>query len=285
MAQASSAQREPSMEEILASIRRIIEDSDSGRKAAEEAAPAVRQETELDRVARSVVEVDTFRTDLRGKPEPVTVAPVAPAGQAPAMKAPANPASVMQAPVSQEPRKMPSLADIQAEIARENAATQKAEAVPAAPAERRPVSMAEIKAEVARTAPPVIEPRPAPAAEQVKASEPDAPAPKWEPRTTPAETTSREPAPEPLAAVETQRAEAVPAPAGKPLMISEQASRQIAASFGELSEAFASRSRRTFDELAEQMMRPMLQDWLDNNLPLLVERLVREEIERVARGV
>jgi uncharacterized protein len=28
----------------------------------------------------------------------------------------------------------------------------------------------------------------------------------------------------------------------------------------------------------------MLQDWLDNNLPTLVERLVREEIERVARG-
>ncbi|RUZ12587.1 DUF2497 domain-containing protein, partial [Mesorhizobium sp. M7A.F.Ca.CA.001.09.1.1] len=27
-----------------------------------------------------------------------------------------------------------------------------------------------------------------------------------------------------------------------------------------------------------------LQDWLDNNLPTLVERLVREEIERVARG-
>ncbi|MBX4420684.1 DUF2497 domain-containing protein, partial [Mycobacterium tuberculosis] len=28
----------------------------------------------------------------------------------------------------------------------------------------------------------------------------------------------------------------------------------------------------------------LLQDWLDNNLPNLVERLVREEIERVARG-
>ena len=28
----------------------------------------------------------------------------------------------------------------------------------------------------------------------------------------------------------------------------------------------------------------LLQDWLDNNLPTLVERLVREEIERVARG-
>ena len=28
----------------------------------------------------------------------------------------------------------------------------------------------------------------------------------------------------------------------------------------------------------------MLQEWLDNNLPVIVERLVREEIERLARG-
>ena len=40
----------------------------------------------------------------------------------------------------------------------------------------------------------------------------------------------------------------------------------------------------SFDEMAEEMLRPMLQDWLDNNLPTLVEKLVREEIERVARG-
>jgi cell pole-organizing protein PopZ len=31
------------------------------------------------------------------------------------------------------------------------------------------------------------------------------------------------------------------------------------------------------------MLRPMLKDWLDENLPPLVERLVREEIERVSR--
>ncbi len=43
--------------------------------------------------------------------------------------------------------------------------------------------------------------------------------------------------------------------------------------------------RRSFvDEIAEDMLRPMLQEWLDDNLPTLVERLVREEIERVARG-
>jgi cell pole-organizing protein PopZ len=33
----------------------------------------------------------------------------------------------------------------------------------------------------------------------------------------------------------------------------------------------------------KEMLRPMLKAWLDDNLPPLVERLVREEIERVAR--
>ena len=31
------------------------------------------------------------------------------------------------------------------------------------------------------------------------------------------------------------------------------------------------------------MLRPMLAEWLDQNLPQLVERLVREEIARLAR--
>lgn len=67
-------------------------------------------------------------------------------------------------------------------------------------------------------------------------------------------------------------------------IISEQAGRQVAAAFDELSEAFSQTRKKSFDEMAEEMMRPMLQDWLDNNLPVLVERLVREEIDRVARG-
>ena len=70
----------------------------------------------------------------------------------------------------------------------------------------------------------------------------------------------------------------------RPSIISEQAGRQVAAAFGELSEVFAASRRRSFDEMAEEMIRPMLRDWMDNNLPVLVERLVREEIERVARG-
>jgi cell pole-organizing protein PopZ len=38
------------------------------------------------------------------------------------------------------------------------------------------------------------------------------------------------------------------------------------------------------EDLVRDMLRPMLKAWLDDNLPILVERLVRAEIERVARG-
>ena len=34
----------------------------------------------------------------------------------------------------------------------------------------------------------------------------------------------------------------------------------------------------------EEMMRPLVRDWLTNNLPTIVERLVRDEIERVSKG-
>lgn len=75
----------------------------------------------------------------------------------------------------------------------------------------------------------------------------------------------------------------IPAEAPKSSILSDVAGRQVAAAFGELSDAFAATRRRSFDEIAEEMMRPMLQEWLDDNLPTLVERLVREEIERIAR--
>ncbi len=38
------------------------------------------------------------------------------------------------------------------------------------------------------------------------------------------------------------------------------------------------------DGKVEALLRPMLREWLDNNLPSMVERLVRDEIERVSRG-
>jgi hypothetical protein len=67
-------------------------------------------------------------------------------------------------------------------------------------------------------------------------------------------------------------------------LLSSTAGEQVARSFQDLALAVESAERRSLDEIAEEMLRPMLQEWLDDNLPTLVERLVREEIERVVRG-
>jgi len=40
----------------------------------------------------------------------------------------------------------------------------------------------------------------------------------------------------------------------------------------------------TLEEMVKELLRPQLQEWLDLHLPGLVERLVREEIERLARA-
>ncbi|WP_420848012.1 PopZ family protein [Nitratireductor luteus] len=72
--------------------------------------------------------------------------------------------------------------------------------------------------------------------------------------------------------------------AARPSMLSADSGRKVAAAFEELNEVFEAKRAKGLDQVAEEMLRPMLQEWLDNNLPTLVERLVREEIERVARG-
>ncbi len=58
----------------------------------------------------------------------------------------------------------------------------------------------------------------------------------------------------------------------------------VASSFNAL---FASRllpDPATLAEVTRDLLRPMLKAWLDDNLPVMVERMVRAEIERVARG-
>ena len=39
---------------------------------------------------------------------------------------------------------------------------------------------------------------------------------------------------------------------------------------------------RTLEEIVRDVLRPLLQAWLDDNLPRMVERLVRDELSRVA---
>lgn len=42
-------------------------------------------------------------------------------------------------------------------------------------------------------------------------------------------------------------------------------------------------SGRTLEDLVKEVMRPMIKEWLDANLPGLVERLVGREIDRLSR--
>jgi uncharacterized protein len=88
-----------------------------------------------------------------------------------------------------------------------------------------------------------------------------------------------------IAAPESAAIVNVPSPVSelRPI-ISEAASRHVAKSFEHLSVALHEERNTSVAQMTEDMVRPMLQDWLDNNLPTLVERLVREEIERVSRG-
>jgi cell pole-organizing protein PopZ len=73
------------------------------------------------------------------------------------------------------------------------------------------------------------------------------------------------------------------APSGESLLAAE-ASRAVSASFGSLANTILAANARTLDDLVQEMLRPMLKDWLDTNLPAVVERLVQAEIERVSRG-
>jgi uncharacterized protein len=48
-------------------------------------------------------------------------------------------------------------------------------------------------------------------------------------------------------------------------------------------ESVADDSGRTIEQFVEDMVRPLLKEWLDENLPPIVERLVQREIQKIAR--
>jgi cell pole-organizing protein PopZ len=67
-------------------------------------------------------------------------------------------------------------------------------------------------------------------------------------------------------------------------LLSPSADQAVQAAFHNLAGTILSNNARTLEDLVKEMLRPMLKGWLDENLPPLVERLVRQEIERVSRG-
>jgi uncharacterized protein len=67
-------------------------------------------------------------------------------------------------------------------------------------------------------------------------------------------------------------------------LLSHSTHAAVGQAFKMLAHTVLSSNARTLEDLVREMLRPMLKNWLDDNLPTVVERLVRAEIERVARG-
>jgi len=74
-----------------------------------------------------------------------------------------------------------------------------------------------------------------------------------------------------------------PQPTAERLM-SASTSAAVDSAFNTLAQTVLVQNARTLEDLVREMLRPMLKSWLDDNLPGMVERIVRAEIERVSRG-
>ena len=240
---AGGTQREPSMEEILASIRRIIEDNDTPSASG---------------VAQSVSE----------SPQP----------EAPTRESPAHADPVREAPLADIPAAVVQAAKVQADERVADALQQPREQA-SARVERLPVGLRpvlhETRGEIEHFRAELN-----PENQPLRAERSDEPARQSARLNDEDDAFSRN---EPDQAMQVDPVVHEPEEPRQSIL-SEYTGRKVAAAFGELNEVFEANRKRSFDQAAEEMLRPMLQDWLDNNLPTLVERLVREEIERVARG-
>ncbi len=117
----------------------------------------------------------------------------------------------------------------------------------------------------------------------------------------PEETAAWAPEPEPAPAPEPEPfpaafAEPAPAPAPAPSydsLVGDSAAASAASAFAGLSAALRKPDPLdvpsggvgpTIDDLARALLKPMLKDWLDANLPGIVDAAVRKEVERIARS-
>lgn len=68
-------------------------------------------------------------------------------------------------------------------------------------------------------------------------------------------------------------------------LVGDHASSLAATAFGNLSSALLMpKDGRTLEDVVRELLRPLLKEWLDQNLPRIVETKVEEEVHRIARG-
>jgi len=65
-------------------------------------------------------------------------------------------------------------------------------------------------------------------------------------------------------------------------LISREVNNAVHASFNALAQTVLVSNSCTLEALVREMLRPILTVWLNDNLPAIVERLVRVEIEQIS---
>jgi cell pole-organizing protein PopZ len=90
--------------------------------------------------------------------------------------------------------------------------------------------------------------------------------------------------PAPQVAAHPPAPEPAPPPAPDRALISTATVAAVDSAFNSLAQTVIGQNARTLEDLVKEMLRPLLKSWLDDNLPGVVDRIVRAEIERVSRG-
>lgn len=228
MSQTAKVQ-EPSMEEILASIRRIIADDDASKATK--------------------------------PPDPAAAAP----------SRPAPPPRASGLPPAPPP---PAVANSQDDI---DAMLANLDTPAAAPPGSDVLDLTEAMAAPA----PAADAGPAPTFRTIDAASDviftdRAPDPPAEPAVRIIEEPRRPATPAP--------APAAPAPVLDRGLVSTSTMAAVDSAFNSLAQTVIGQNARTLEDLVKEMLRPLLKSWLDDNLPGVVDRIVRAEIERVSRG-
>jgi uncharacterized protein len=248
------------MEEILASIRRIIADDEAKPAAAEKAAPPPPSPQPSSPPPPSPSAAVAAAKPEKPAPAPAARAPVAPPAPAPAKAA---------APIAPPPPPAPAPAvsnsqdDIDALLNGLDEATTPEEIRSAAPEPEPEADVLDLTDEMAL-------PDPAPQAAFKKVEPPD----DLEFTETAAKAPLRDMAFD----------LPPPSPMDSPPILSRSTVSAVESAFNSLAHTVLSNNARTLEDLVKEMLRPMLKSWLDDNLPRLVERIVKAEIERVSRG-
>jgi uncharacterized protein len=247
------ATKDPSMDEILSSIRQIIADDDEGDSPLSDEASGV--EEAADAQLSSVAADDEEDAPLALSPEQLVAASSAPAGGAATPKSQEedlpdisfNPSSSgMDVAPPKEPEPEPSPEPVVEEMAAPDEEPAVAFDVPEA---------AEAVADVELVV-----------ADDIAFEDSDPAAP---------EETPSAPVAMPDPDLSADMAEKLLAPT------TDAAVRHT---FARLGSVPMGGSDLTLEAIVREMLRPMLKEWLDENLPATVERMVEKEIARVSRG-